>query len=108
MDERIEENELHPFLVALQRALQKSIDGLVRLPFMEWAYVRTRRQYERDIQTMFRLVGEDEVLAGPSQCELLELRKGRAGASRLTVRSSSKCQLRARQIASAFCSQRAR
>lgn len=56
-----DKDEMHPFLVALQRALQESIDSLVRLPFMEWAYVRTKRRYQRDIQTMFRLV--DDVIA---------------------------------------------
>ena len=56
-----EQDQLHPFLVALQRALQESIDSLIRLPFLEWAYVHKKHQHKRDIQTMFALV--DDVIA---------------------------------------------
>lgn len=48
--------ELHPFLKALARALQESIDVLRRPPIFAPLYAGTRARYQRDITSMFDLV----------------------------------------------------
>jgi cytochrome P450/NADPH-cytochrome P450 reductase len=49
---------LHPFLQALARALQESIDALRRPPFLFPLFRATRARYRQDIATMFSLVDE--------------------------------------------------
>ena len=49
---------VHPFLQALARALQESIDALQRPPFFAPLFRSTRRRYQEDIHTMFSLVDD--------------------------------------------------
>ncbi len=50
--------ELHPFLQSLARALQESIDILMRPQFLNPFFQRRRARYREDIAAMFKLVDD--------------------------------------------------
>ncbi len=50
--------EMHPFLLALGRALQESIDVLRRPPFLSPLFALQRARYRADIASMFALVDQ--------------------------------------------------
>lgn len=53
-----ESTELHPFLQAIARTLQESIDVLQRPLFVEPLFRKHRARYQRDIESLFCLVDD--------------------------------------------------
>ncbi|MGR6341490.1 bifunctional cytochrome P450/NADPH--P450 reductase [Priestia megaterium] len=51
----------HPFIVSMVRALDEAMHQLQRLDIQDKLMVRTKRQFQHDIQTMFSLV--DQIIA---------------------------------------------
>ncbi|KGX83328.1 cytochrome P450 [Pontibacillus marinus] len=65
----LKNDELHPFIASMIRGLEESMKQIQRSSIQRSLMVKTKRQFQKDIQTMFQLVDEVIALRRSSECE---------------------------------------